>query len=113
MSAPAAETLGEALRPLTEAPAQAAVLLDVDGTLAPIVERPEEAHVPAEAAVLVRALAQRYGCVACVSGRSAAEARRLVGVGGVTYAGAHGAELLGPGESQSSFTPAFVGWGEW
>ena len=47
--------------------------------------------------VLLGRLARRFGLVACVSGRSAADARRLVGVGGIAYAGSHGAELLEPG----------------
>ena len=96
VAAPTSETLAEALRPLTAAPEQAAILCDVDGTLAPIVERPEIARVPPEAARALGALAKRYGLVACISGRSATDARRLVGVGGIAYAGAHGAELLEP-----------------
>jgi trehalose 6-phosphate phosphatase len=110
--APTADTLTEALRPLTDAPERAAIFCDVDGTLAPIVERSDEAQVPDRIARLLGALARRYGCVACVSGRSAAEARRLVGVGGITYAGAHGAELLEPGASTATIVPAFESWAE-
>jgi trehalose 6-phosphate phosphatase len=110
--APTAETLAEALRPLTEAPDRAAVLCDVDGTLAPIVERADEAQVPDRAARVLGALARRYGCVGCVSGRSATEARRLVGVGPIWYAGSHGAELLGPGEREPTVIPAFATWTE-
>ena len=36
------------LRLLAAEPEQAALLLDVDGTLAPIAARPEDAHVPEE-----------------------------------------------------------------
>ncbi|HEY8842812.1 MAG TPA: trehalose-phosphatase, partial [Gaiellaceae bacterium] len=36
---------------------------------------------------------ERYAVVACVSGRSGEEARRLVGVEGVVYIGVHGLEL--------------------
>jgi trehalose 6-phosphate phosphatase len=110
--APTADTLAEALRPLTEAPDRAAIFCDIDGTLAPIVLRSEEAHVPNRTARLLGALARRYGCVACVSGRSATEARRLVGVGGITYAGAHGAELLEPGATNATVVPAFESWAE-
>ena len=112
MSAPTAETLAAALRPLTEAPERAAVLCDVDGTLAPIVERADDAQVPDPAARVLGALAGRYGCVACISGRSAAEARRLVGVGRIFYAGAHGAEILAPGERSAEAIPAFATWTE-
>ena len=73
-------------------PEKAAVLLDVDGTLAPIVERPEDASVPLETRDEVERLAGRYALVACISGRPAADARRMVGVDGVEYVGLHGLE---------------------
>jgi trehalose 6-phosphate phosphatase len=73
-------------------PEQAAVLLDIDGTLAPIVKRPEEAAVPAETRAELERLVGRYGLVACVSGRTSADARALVGVDGIEYAGVHGLE---------------------
>ena len=110
MSAPPAEKLEEELRPLIQDPARAAVLCDIDGTLAPIVRRADEAHVPEEISRLLGRLGRRYRCVACVSGRSAAEARRLVGVGSITYAGSHGAELLEPGSSSPRVIPEFKGW---
>ena len=69
------------------------MLLDVDGTLAPIVARPEMATVPEETREEVRRLAERYGLVAAVSGRTGSEAERLVGVDGVVYVGVHGLEL--------------------
>src|SRR6476469_10096795 len=106
------ETIAEALRALTERPDQAAVLCDIDGTLAPIVERAEEATVPEATSRLLARLARRYRCVACISGRGAAEARRIVGVGGIAYAGSHGAELLLPGQSQAELVPAFATWTE-
>ena len=110
MRIPTAETLAEVLRPLTERPDRAGILLDVDGTLAPIVERAEEAHVPEAVARLLAGLARRYRCVACISGRSAAEARRLVGVGRLAYAGSHGAELLEPGSATATILPTFASW---
>ena len=78
---------------LAEAPLAAAILLDVDGTLAPIVSRPEQAHVPSDTRDEVARLAGRYGLVACVSGRTGEDARRMVGVDGVVYVGVHGLEL--------------------
>src|SRR3954452_1517723 len=101
MPVPPVETISEALQPLTERPEAAAVLCDIDGTLAPIVARAEEAAVPERSSRLLGRIARRYGVVACISGRGAAEARRIVGVGGITYAGSHGAELLLPGQSQA------------
>jgi trehalose 6-phosphate phosphatase len=73
-------------------PEHAAVFLDVDGTLAPIVERPEDAAVPEETLVEVERLANKYGLVACVSGRTTADIRRLVDVDRVEYVGVHGLE---------------------
>lgn len=73
-------------------PEKAAVLLDVDGTLAPIVERPEDAGVPEETRTEVERLAARYALVACISGRPAADARHMVGLDGVEYIGVHGLE---------------------
>jgi trehalose 6-phosphate phosphatase len=81
------------LAALAEAPKRAAILLDVDGTLAPIAPRPADARVPAEAQADVRRLAGTYALVACISGRTGADARRLVGVDGVRYIGSHGLEL--------------------
>jgi trehalose 6-phosphate phosphatase len=78
---------------LRSEPGRAAVLLDVDGTLAPIVARPELAVVPDETRAEVQRLAGRYALVACISGRTGEEAARLVGVEGVVYVGVHGLEL--------------------
>jgi trehalose 6-phosphate phosphatase len=108
--APTASTIAEALRPLTEAPDRAGIFLDVDGTLAPIVGRAEDAHVPEKTSRRLGVLARRYRCVACISGRAAGEARRLVGVGGIAYAGSHGAELLEPGAAKATILPAFQSW---
>jgi len=104
------DALAEALRPLISEPARAAVFCDIDGTLAPIVRRADEAQVRKEVSVLLGKLARRYGCVACISGRSAAEARRLVGVGGIAYVGSHGAEVLTPGASRPRTVPAWASW---
>jgi trehalose 6-phosphate phosphatase len=106
------ETIAETLRPLTDRPESAAVLCDIDGTLAPIVARAEEAAVPEHASRLLGRIARRYGVVACISGRGAAEARRIVGVGGIAYAGSHGAELLLPGQTQAELVPAYAGWAD-
>ncbi len=88
------------LAPLSAEPASAAILCDIDGTLAPIVTDPGAATVPVETRALLRSLALRYRLVGCVSGRRASAARRMVGLDELTYAGNHGLELLGPGESE-------------
>jgi trehalose 6-phosphate phosphatase len=81
------------LAPLREAPEKAALLFDVDGTIAPIAPRPELAFVPAETKLELARLAARYLLVACISGRSSEEAEALVGVEGIRYVGNHGLEL--------------------
>ncbi len=98
-----------ALEPLRGEPGRAAVLTDVDGTLAPIVERPEDAAVPAAARKALAALAERYALVGCISGRRAEEARRLVGLDTLAYAGNHGLELLMPGEERPRPDPSVAG----
>jgi len=100
--------LGPLVR-LRDEPARSAIFTDVDGTLAPIVPRPEDAAVPARASELLARLSERYGLVGCVSGRQAEEARRLVGVAEIAYAGNHGLELLLPGEDEPRFDPALRG----
>lgn len=90
-------TIDDRLEPFLASPESAAIVSDVDGTLAPIVERPQDARVPAKVRALLERLAAGYGLVACVSGRQALDARALVGVDGITYIGNHGLERLDPG----------------
>jgi trehalose 6-phosphate phosphatase len=106
---PEFETGAALLQPLRANPSRAAILTDVDGTLAPIVARPEQAAVPERATELLKALSGRFGLVGCISGRRALEARRLVGVEGIAYAGNHGLELLLPGEEAPRLDPALAG----
>jgi trehalose-phosphatase len=91
--------------PFREAPAESAALFDVDGTLAPIVGDPGDSAVPAETSAALRELAARFALVGCVSGRRAADARRLVGVEELVYVGNHGLELLAPGEEEAELDP--------
>jgi len=81
------------LAPFLAAPERSAVLLDVDGVLAPIAPTPELASVPEETRAELRRLAAGYLLVACLSGRAGEDARRLVGVPAVTVVGNHGLEL--------------------
>jgi trehalose 6-phosphate phosphatase len=97
------------LEPLRAEPSRAAILTDVDGTLAPIAERAGEAAVPEPARQALAALNERFGLVGCVSGRQAEEARRLVGLDGIAYAGNHGLELLLPGEEAPRPDPSLAG----
>jgi trehalose 6-phosphate phosphatase len=74
------------------------VALDFDGTLAPIVERPEDAVLHDDVSAPLRRLTERSDTVvAIVSGRGLADARERVGLDGLYYAGNHGFEIEGPG----------------
>jgi trehalose 6-phosphate phosphatase len=82
---------------LLKEPGRSALMSDVDGTLCRIVDRPEKAKVPVKAKHSLELLSQDLGLVACVTGRPARVARRMVGAGSITYFGNHGLELLEPG----------------
>jgi trehalose 6-phosphate phosphatase len=87
---------------LAEDPRKAALFLDVDGVLAPIVSKPEDARVPDETREELRRLNGRYALVACISGRAGSDAQRIVGIPELVYVGNHGLELDGEA----------AGWGE-
>jgi trehalose 6-phosphate phosphatase len=89
------------VEPLRADPTRAAVLFDIDGTLAPIVRHASDAHIPDTTRRLLIAVAKRYGTVGCVSGRPALVARQIVGIGSIAYVGNHGAELLQPGAADA------------
>ncbi|BCR04280.1 hypothetical protein DESUT3_13490 [Desulfuromonas versatilis] len=72
-----------------------AVFLDYDGTLTPIVPRPEDALISEEMRGAVRELAGRCP-VAIVSGRDLQDVRQLAGIGEIFYAGSHGFDIAGP-----------------
>src|SRR5882757_6490090 len=102
----------EALAPLREDRAHAAILFDLDGTLAPIVQQPSDAVVPEPTRQLLIEIARRYGVVACVTGRRASEARAMVSIGTITYLGSHGAELLAAGATEAVLDPRLAEWSQ-
>jgi trehalose-phosphatase len=104
-----ARSIEDLLAPFRGDPAAAAVLSDLDGTLAPIVDDPAAAAVPPEASELLRRLGERFALVGCVTGRRAVDARRIVGVDGLLYAGNHGLELLKPGAEAPRPSPELAG----
>jgi trehalose-phosphatase len=106
---PGPDRLPELLRPLRDDPASSAVFCDIDGTLAPIVERAGEAAVPDSARELLRELAGRYALVGCLSGRAAAVARQIVGLDELTYIGNHGFERLVPDVGETQLDPTVAG----
>jgi trehalose 6-phosphate phosphatase len=105
-----AATLVEALEPIRADPASAAVLFDIDGTLAPIVRHAADAHVPEATRTLLIEIAKRYRIVGCVSGRRATTARQIVAIGTIAYVGNHGGELLRPGATSPEVDPDVAAW---
>ena len=105
-----AATLATVLEPLRSDPPHAAVLLDIDGTLAPIVRHAADAHVPEATRALLIEIAKRYRIVGCVSGRRANTARQIVAIGTIAYIGNHGGELLLPGASRPELDPELAAW---
>jgi trehalose 6-phosphate phosphatase len=98
-----------AAEPLRREPERAAVLLDLDGTLAPIVARPEDSALPERARRALERIAARYALTAIVTGRPGLVAREIAGLDGISYAGNHGFELLRPGAAAAEPAPALAG----
>jgi trehalose 6-phosphate phosphatase len=72
--------------------------LDFDGTIAPIVPRPEDAELLPDAGTVLRSLARRADTwIAILSGRALADIAQRVQLEGAFYAGNHGLEIGGPG----------------
>jgi trehalose 6-phosphate phosphatase len=73
-----------------------ALFLDYDGTLTPIVARPELAVLAPAEREAIRRLAGRAALVAVLSGRGREDVAALVGLSGLVYAGSHGFDIAGP-----------------
>jgi trehalose 6-phosphate phosphatase len=74
---------------------RAAVFLDYDGTLTPIVSQPEDAWLSDSMRQTLRELAARAP-VAILSGRDLDDVRRRVNIDSIVYAGSHGFDIAGP-----------------
>ena len=90
--------LSEVMDVLAIAPA--GLVTDIDGTISPTAPTPEEAFVSPACRDALEALCSRLALVAAVSGRDAAKAREMVGLGGMVYVGNHGLERWQDGEVQ-------------
>lgn len=86
------QSLNELERPLL-------VALDVDGTLAPIVQDPDRAAIPPPTQATLHALARTPGIIlALVTGRDLDSLRRMERLDGIWRAVEHGGVVLAPGE---------------
>jgi alpha,alpha-trehalase len=72
------------------------IFMDYDGTLTPIVSRPDQAMLSESMRMALQRLA-RQTTVCVLSGRDRASAENMVGLPELYYAGSHGFDISGPG----------------
>jgi trehalose-phosphatase len=85
---------------------QLVVFLDYDGTLTPIVDRPELAVLTKGMRETLKRLT-RVCTTAVISGRALAEVKQLVGLTEIFYAGNHGLQITGPDYTQIKYEQGF------
>jgi trehalose 6-phosphate phosphatase len=103
--------LPAALEPLRQHPQAAAVFLDFDGTLAPIVQDPALARPLPGVPELLAVLGRRFGVVAVVSGRPASFLEdRLDRIEGVRLVGLYGLDEVGRPAGPTIDTGALENW---
>ena len=98
--------MADPLGPISAHPDRAGILLDFDGTLAPIVARPEDVGLAPGAKELLESLVSRYALVAVISGRPPEALVELVGVNGVRYEGLYGLSRCGIDQTEVILTIA-------
>ena len=74
---------------------EVALFLDYDGTLTPIVSRPEDAVLSPERRDVLRHVAETF-TTAIISGRGRDDVQELVGLRELAFAGSHGFDIVGP-----------------
>ena len=84
-----------------------AVFLDYDGTLTPIVSRPEDAWLSESMRQTLRSVAAHMP-VAILSGRDLDDVRGRVLVDGIVYAGSHGFDIAGAGGLRRELGVAYL-----
>ena len=97
----------EHLQEIAARSGRAAVFLDYDGTLTPIVLRPQEAILSSSMREVLRALAAKVP-VAILSGRDLEDLRQRVSIEGIVYAGSHGFDIVGPRGLRKQVAPEFL-----
>jgi trehalose 6-phosphate phosphatase len=89
-----------AVEALAADPVRSGLVLDFDGTLAPIVADPTTSALPGRVAASLERLAGRLGLVAIISGRPVTFLTERVGVPGVPLLGSYGMEQAFDGVRQ-------------
>jgi trehalose 6-phosphate phosphatase len=89
-----------AMDAVTAQPAAAALVLDFDGVLAPIIDDPQASALPELTAASLRRLAGPLGTMAVLSGRPAGFLAARVQVPGIVLLGSYGMEQVTDGDVQ-------------
>lgn len=71
------------------------LLSDYDGTLTPIVERPQDAVLSEGMRKILTRVSKHYP-IGIISGRALVDVKKMVGIDGIYYSGNHGFEISGP-----------------
>ena len=90
--------IDRAARDLAERAKEAAICLDFDGTLSPVVDDPQAARPLQGVVELLPTLVERFAAVAVISGRPAPYLAEHLGVAGVRYLGLYGLQEMYEGE---------------
>lgn len=91
-------TRPEFLSPFLAEPDRSGLLVDFDGSLAPIIDDPEQARPLEGVTDVLAALVDRFGVVAVVSGRPITFLQQALPVPGLHLAGVYGMERLVDGQ---------------
>jgi trehalose-phosphatase len=84
----------EYILPKIRKASKVALFLDYDGTITPIVKRPDEALLSPESRKVLQKLKNSKNIIiSVVTGRSLKDIKKLVGVKDIYYAGSHGMEI--------------------
>lgn len=78
------------------------LITDIDGTISPIADTPEAAYVTPACRQRLAQLGGRIALVAVVSGRTVADARRLLGLDNIVYVGNHGLTFWAEGREEAA-----------
>lgn len=81
------------IKHLRDCPSKTAILSDIDGTLHPIVERPDQIHFTDYIPSILEKLARKYAIVGLITGRSLKNALHFIKARGIIYIGNHGLEI--------------------
>jgi trehalose 6-phosphate phosphatase len=112
LSEPRTAEGAQTLQAILDAPSETLVALDFDGTLAPIVDDPEQAYADPAAVAALGRLAGRVGAVVVITGRPVRTAVRLGGfdtadgLGSMVVLGQYGVERWNAAEDTYLLPPA-------